>query len=105
LNETVEFDASNSTDKSGIRFWAFDFGDGTNTTWTVTPTTAHNYTATGTYSVTVTVMNEEGLIGQDSSLVQVQIKTVPEISQLFILPFFTLVTGLTIALYRKKHFK
>ena len=105
LNETVEFDASNSTDKSGIRFWSFDFGDGTNTTWASRSTTAHNYTATGTYNVTVSVMNGEGLIGQNSSLVQVQVKTVPEIPQLFILPFLALVTGLTIALYRKKHFK
>jgi hypothetical protein len=105
LNETIEFDASNSTDKSGIRFWSFDFGDGTNTTWISKSTIAHNYTATGTYNVTVSVMNEEGLIGQNSSLVQVQVKTIPEIPQPFILSFFTLVTGLTIALYRKKHFK
>lgn len=105
LNETIEFDASNSTDRTGIRFWSFDFGDGTNTTWTSTSTISHNYTATGTYNVTVSVMNEEGLIGQNSSLVQVQVKAIPEIPLPFILPFFTLVTGLTIALYRKKHFK
>ncbi len=105
LNETIEFDASNSTDRTGIRFWSFDFGDGTNTKWTSTSTIAHYYSATGTYNVIVSVMNDEGLIGQNSSLVKVQVKAIPEISLPFILPFFTLVTGLTITLYRKKHFK
>lgn len=105
LNETIELDASNSTDNTGIRFWSFDFGDGTNTTWTPTSRIAHNYAATGTYNVTVSVMNEEGLIGQNSSLIQVQAKPIPEIPLPFILPFFTLATGLTITFYRKKHFK
>lgn len=53
----VEFDASATTDDGTISDWSWDFGDGTTGSGM---TTIHPYAATGTYSVTLTVTDDEG---------------------------------------------
>ena len=60
--ETVAltFDASQSTDNGTIKSYAWDFGDGIKST---EKTTTHTYSTAGTYIVTLTVTDEEGLSG------------------------------------------
>lgn len=58
-NETVTFNASSSYDPDGtIVSYDWDFGDGTNGTAMIT---THNYTSAGTYNVTLTVTDNDGL--------------------------------------------
>ncbi|MGY1809661.1 PKD domain-containing protein [Blastococcus sp. SYSU D00669] len=56
---SVSFDASGSTDDGGVTGWEWTFGaDGTSTQG---PTTTHTFSAPGTYPVTLTVTDAEGL--------------------------------------------
>lgn len=59
-NVELTFDASQSTDNGAIKSFAWDFGDGTKST---EMTTKHAYSKAGTYTVTLTVADEEGLTG------------------------------------------
>ena len=66
---TVTVDASGSTDTDAfpIESYAFDFGDGTTVAPQASPVTTHVYTATGTYTVTVTVRDTGGLVDSASA--------------------------------------
>ncbi len=58
---TVKFDASNSTDDTGIVEYRWDVdGDGSPDTITTDAKTAHTYTTAGNYTATVTVIDEDG---------------------------------------------
>ncbi|MBO5289059.1 MAG: PKD domain-containing protein [Spirochaetales bacterium] len=59
-NVELTFDASQSTDNGTIKSYAWDFDDGTKST---EMTTKHAYSKAGTYTVTLTVADEEGLTG------------------------------------------
>lgn len=59
-NVELTFDASQSTDNGTIKSYAWNFGDGTKST---EMTTKHAYSKAGTYTVTLTVADEEGLSG------------------------------------------
>jgi len=59
VNETVTFDGSGSTDDVGIVSYDWDFGDGSPAGTGVSPT--HAYTAVGTYTVSLTVADGDGL--------------------------------------------
>ena len=59
-NVELTFDASQSTDNGTIKSYAWNFGDGTKST---EMTTKHAYSKAGTYTVTLTVADEEGLTG------------------------------------------
>ncbi|MFT4216806.1 MAG: PKD domain-containing protein [Micropruina sp.] len=57
--QTVNVDASGSTDPDGaVASYAWDFGDGTTATGV---TASHTYASAGTYSVTLTVTDAQGL--------------------------------------------
>jgi len=59
VSETVTFNASSSYDPDGsIVTYFWDFGDGTNATGEIT---THIYTDDGTYTVTITVTDNDGL--------------------------------------------
>ncbi|MBS7636077.1 PKD domain-containing protein [Candidatus Bathyarchaeota archaeon] len=60
-NETILFDASSSTPNGGvIELYLWDFGDG-QTLKTSESVTTHKYLESGTYNVTLTVIDSEGL--------------------------------------------
>jgi PKD repeat protein len=54
-----EFDASDSTDDTGIGNYEFDFGDGTKLSGS-DPTVSHIYTDPGSYSFTVNITDTQG---------------------------------------------
>jgi len=61
VNETVTFDATSSTPNGGtITRYSWNFGDGILVNVT-NPTTTHAYLNAGTYTVTLTVVDSEGL--------------------------------------------
>ena len=64
-NEPIEFDGSDSSDPDGtIVAYDWDFGDGDTGTG---PTPSHTYTTDGTYNVTLTVTDDAGDTGTDTT--------------------------------------
>jgi PKD repeat protein len=69
VNETVTFNGSGSYDPDGtIVSYEWDFGDGNNATG---ETTTCAYATAGTYTVTLTVTDDEGATGTDTASVNV----------------------------------
>ena len=58
-NETVTFDASDSTAQADIEEYVWEFGDGTTET-TTDPVVTHEYDSSGTYDVELTVVDVDG---------------------------------------------
>ncbi|MBU4190664.1 MAG: PKD domain-containing protein [Candidatus Thermoplasmatota archaeon] len=86
INELVAFDGSNSYQTGGtITHYFFDFGDDTNSSWTASPTTTHEYSDKGTYYAKLKVRDNYGI---ESSWSSVKI-TVQET------PVLVLTAGLT----------
>ncbi|MDO8502970.1 MAG: PKD domain-containing protein [Gemmatimonadaceae bacterium] len=67
------FDASGSSDDSGIASYSWNFGDGTSSVSAANPRASHSYSAKGTYSVTLTVSDAAGL--QTSATQRVSVKS------------------------------
>lgn len=63
--------------------YLWDFGDGSTASETLTPT--HAYTVDGTYTVTLTVIDDDGGIGSDTLFVTVN-NVAPEITDLSVTP-------------------
>lgn len=69
VNETVNFDASSSSDPDGkIVSYDWNFGDGATSTGV---TVTHVYSAAATYNVTLTVTDDGGLTGSNTAIVSV----------------------------------
>nr|WP_269779424.1 PKD domain-containing protein [Propioniciclava soli] len=72
---TVTLDGRGSTDADGaVASHAWDFGDGTES---VDPVATHTYAAAGTYTVTLTVTDEHGAVGQATREVTVSPNVAP----------------------------
>ncbi|MGM0592558.1 MAG: PKD domain-containing protein, partial [Halobacteriota archaeon] len=71
--DSVTFDASETTDADGtIQSYQWDFGDGASTDELSSPTTTHAYASQGTYSVTLTVVDDAGLSDSVTKSVSVE---------------------------------
>lgn len=70
---SVSFDGSGSTVSSGgsLVNYSWNFGDGSPVASGASATTTHTFPATGTYTVTLTVRDDQGLIGAVSQPVSV----------------------------------
>jgi len=102
VNEIVTFDASQSYDDGKIVYYFFDFGDGTNSTWTTTSVVKHKYTKEGKYNVTLIVMDDFGVKSIDSNKVYITITVVPEFPQTLILPLLMITTLTATVLAKRK---
>jgi PKD repeat protein len=78
INQTVTFDASNSTagDFSTLTNYAWNFSDGTGIFNVTTPQTTHGFTQPGNYTVMLTVLDSAGRTASTSATVQVQNATI-----------------------------
>jgi phospholipase C len=85
---TVNFDGSGSTDPGGsIATWDLAFGDGTpDSTGTGTPPAAipHTYTSSGSFTATLTVVDQSGLSGTTTA--EVQVDPAPPVAALNAIP-------------------
>jgi len=71
VNETITFDASTSSDPDGsIISFEWNFDDGATVTET-DPVTFHAYTASGNYTVTLTVTDDDGFTDTKSTLLKI----------------------------------
>ena len=96
VNQSVTFDASNSTDPDGIiTNYIWDFGDDTTGAGM---TTTHSYITDGTYTVTLTVTDNNGLT---DTIKQTLSDVIPEFTSLIILPL-CLTSTLVILILKKK---
>ena len=69
VNETISFDASQSSDPDGqITQYRWEFGDGSSSNQSVT---THAYSQPGTYTVRITVTDNQGATGQAQGQVTV----------------------------------
>jgi len=72
-NETVTFNASASYDPDGyIVSYNWDFGDGTPVVIESEPITTHRYNAFGNYTVTLTIIDNDGLTANSTTIVSVR---------------------------------
>ncbi len=71
--ETVVFNSSSSLSNGGvITSYLWDFGDGTSSVNTTTPTTTHTYSAFGNYTASLTVADSEGLADTTTNSISVR---------------------------------
>ncbi len=92
--EVIHFDASESNDPDGtIESYFWDFGDGTNAS---DATVDHPYADDGTYTVTLTVTDDDGLTGSDTATKIIENR--PPVA-LFTQSLTTVETGKTTTFY------
>lgn len=111
VNESVTFNASASYDQDGgIVSYKWDFGDG-NITFVSFPTITHVYTFDGTFTVNLTVTDNDGLTDSDVKSIKVSTQTSWSpfnwiTALLYVLPvLFGILFLLGLSLKRKKKIK
>lgn len=104
VSENITFDAISSTDDGRVDYYFFDFGDGTNSSWTTLPIVTHKYAEEGQYNTTLIVMDDFGVTSLDGNLVYIEITVVPEFPSLLILPLFMIAALLAVIIHRSRHF-
>jgi len=77
VGEVVTFDASNSTDDTGISRYFFDFGDGEDSSWIYGSTVTHSYDEGGTFTASLKVEDEDGSESENSAKVAIQVRAIP----------------------------
>jgi hypothetical protein len=72
-NQNVTLIGTDSHDDGHVDQYFFDFGDGTNSSWTTLSIFAHNYSSAGTYSTRLTVMDDFG-VESDSPVTTINVQ-------------------------------
>ena len=75
-NQTLTFDASASSDASGIASYLWDFGDGTNSTL-ASPT--HSYSSIKTFSVKLTLTDNAGNVANTTYSLKIESSSRPDL--------------------------
>ncbi len=57
IQESLDLDASDSSDDEMITHYDFDFGDGNSTGWIISPTVQHTFIYPGTFTISLNVMD------------------------------------------------
>lgn len=75
----VTLNASSSAAALGakVAYYQFNFGDGTSTSWQASPTAQHTYSTPGTYSASLQVADNRGLVSDSSSTLTITATTPP----------------------------
>jgi hypothetical protein len=102
VGETVSFNGTASTDDGRIDYYFFDFGDGTNSSWTTLPVVTHKYSQQKTYNATLMVMDDFGVTSNNTQQAVMQVIVVPEFPSILVLPLFMIATLLAVIVYRRK---
>lgn len=70
VGKGVTFTAVASSDADGsLAGYYFDFGDGTNSTWSTTNSVTHTYTTTGTYTAKLKVKDNDGAESSEVTMI------------------------------------
>lgn len=82
VHETVTLNGSASYDPDGgtINSYLYDFGDGSNSSWTSQPIYYWEYTAPGDYSVKLKVKDDEGDISNWSNITYIHVNPAPTLN-------------------------
>ena len=79
VNQTITFNASNSTDPDGfITKYEWNFGDGTNGTGEII---THSYSSAGNYTINLTVTDDDGATNSTSKAVTVEPTPTPKLME------------------------
>jgi hypothetical protein len=98
VNDTINFDASDSNDIDGtIVSYLWDFGDGDTSTGQ-NPT--HAYDQEGSYTVTLTVTDDDGLT--DTTSVTIAEVVIPEFSSYSLLLVSLTIVTVALVIYKRK---
>ena len=75
----VTFNGSTSTAAAGanVAYYQFTFGDGTSTSWQISSTAQHTYSTAGTYTATLQVADNRGLVSGSSNAVTITASALP----------------------------
>ena len=75
----VTMNGSSSTSATGanIAYYQFNFGDGTSTSWQASARAAHTYSAAGTYTASLRVADNRGLVSASASTVTITAAAAP----------------------------
>ena len=100
VNEEIVFNASGSNDPDGeIVSYQWNFGDGTTGTGAVV---THTYSAVGTFSVTLTVIDNDGLNSTKTINISIIEKPAPDIMPYVYAVIIVIIVILVIALILRK---
>ena len=69
------FDGSNSSDDSAVAQYMFEFGDGRDSGWTVSPIVTHSYTVVGQFLTSLIVRDEDELTSTNFATYLVTVST------------------------------
>jgi parallel beta-helix repeat protein len=105
VGETVSFNGTASTDDGRIDYYFFDFGDGTNSSWTTLPVVTHKYSQEKTYNATLFVMDDFRVTSNNTQQTVVQVIVIPEFPSFLILPLFMLATLAVVVVRERKRLK
>jgi len=88
LTDVLVLDGGGSTDPDGrVMLYLFDFGDGTDSCWTLSPSVDHSYASPGQYVVRLRVQDDKGAQSPWSREITVEVKAArPKAAEKGLLP-------------------